>query len=430
MILKKYTGRHILFALAIILLAALIILPLVSYADGDDSSAVTESSPAAESSVPESSDKSESEDLFDIPPASGTLSRPDLQQTQKDIIDVGLSYGRTAVKQLTLSATGEGMLSYNGDVHKTLTFTWEDGVLYCGGVPCQKAYVRSAAPIALSNTGWSYEGIMILTPGKYGITLVNRLPLENYVKGVMSGEIGEDGSYESRKAFSVICRTLGFVARDHGEDFDICSKNCCQSYRGVYRRNELNDQAVDDTKGIVLTYDGVPCLVAYSSSHGYNSCSSFAAWLGVDFPYLRVVRYENEPLDYGGQWEVTYTYEQLSARLKYYTTTGKVKSVSVAETDPFGSTYVYRLQIVDTAGKVSEVMYGENIMAVLGVRCANFTIEQIPGGITIHGIGNGHGVGYSQRGGHQMGLEGYTWEQILAFYFPGTQTALCNNFLE
>lgn len=429
MILKKYTGRHILSAFATIALAALIIVPLVSYADGDDTSAVTESSPAAESSVSDNSDGSDIGDMFDIPPASGALSRPALQQTENDTVDVGLSYGRTALREITLSAT-DGMLYRNGDVHKELTFTWEDGVMYCGGVPCQKAYVRSSAPITLSDTGWSYEGTMILTSGEYGITLVNRVPLENYVKGVMSGEIGEDGSYESRKAFSVICRTLVFVARDHGEDFDLCSKNCCQSYRGTFHRNELNDKAVDETAGMVLTYDGVPCLVAYSSSHGYNSCSSFAAWVGADIPYLRVVRYENEPLDYGGQWEVTYTYEQLSARFKYYTTTGKVKSVSIAETDPYGSTYVYRLKIVDTAGAVSEVKYGGNIMAILGVRSANFTIEQVDGGITLHGIGNGHGVGYSQRGGHQMGVEGYTWEQILSFYFPGTQTALCNNFLK
>ncbi len=429
MVLKKYTGRHVLSALAILALAVLIILPLVSYADGDDSSAVTESSPAAEDSLPES-DALQSTDIFDIPPATGGLSRPALQQAQADTVDVGLSYGRGAFRQITLSATDTAMLSYGGDVHKELTFTWEDGIMYCGGVPCQKAYVRSAAPITLSNTGWSYEGIMILTSGEYGITLVNRVPLENYVKGVMSGEIGEDGSYESRKAFSVICRTLVFVARDHGEDFDLCSKNCCQSYRGMFHRNELNDKAVDETAGMVLTYNGAPCLVAYSSSHGYNSCSSFAAWVGADIPYLRVVRYENEPLDYGGQWEVTYTYEQLSARLKYYTTTGKVKSVSIAETDPYGSTYVYRLKVVDTAGEVSEVMYGGNIMAVLGIRCANFTIEHLPDGITIHGIGNGHGVGYSQRGGHQMGMEGYNWEQILSFYFPGTQVAECEGFLK
>lgn len=429
MILKKLTGRHILSALALIALAALIILPLVSFADGEDTPAESEASPAAEDSLPES-EADQNTDIFDIPPATGVLSRPALQQAEKDTVDVGLSYGRGAYRQLTFTAAEGSMLSHGGDVYKELTFTWEDGVMYCDGVPCQKAYVRSSAPITLSNTGWSYEGIMILTCSQYGITLVNRIPLENYVKGVMSGEIGEDGSYESRKAFSVICRTLVFVARDHGEEFDLCSKNCCQSYRGTFHRNELNDKAVDETAGTVLTYNGVPCLVAYSSSHGYNSCSSFAAWVGADIPYLRVVRYDNEPLDYGGQWEVTYTYEQLSARLKYYTTTGIVRSVSVAETDPYGSTYVYRLKVVDSAGKVSEVMYGGNIMAVLGVRCANFTIQQIPGGITIHGIGNGHGVGYSQRGGHQMGLEGYKWEQILSFYFPGTTLAPCGEFLK
>ena len=195
---------------------------------------------------------------------------------------------------------------------------------------------------------------MIITNTPRGIKVVNRVDTETYVKGVMSGEIGEDGSYESRKAFAVICRTLVFTAKDHGEDFDLCSKNCCQSYRGTYHRHELNDKAVDDTKGLVLTYEGEPCLVSYSSSHGYNSCSSYAAWVGADIPYLRVVRYENEPLDYGGRWEVTYTYEQLSNRLKHYTTTGKVASVTVGETDPFGSTYVYKLKVVDTAGNSEE----------------------------------------------------------------------------
>lgn len=425
--LKKTTGKQTGAILALLLLVALFVLPLVSYASGTESPA-EEDEPAVEEesvvTVPEQSYQ-ETEGAI-IPPAN--LSRPVISEAENDTIDVGLKYGSASLKKLTVTAQESDMLTYGGDVYKSLSCTWEDGVMYINGVPCQKAYIRSSSPITLSTTGWSYEGIIILTSGKRGITVVNRLPLETYVKGVMSAEIGADGSYESRKAFAVLCRTLVFTAKDHGEDFDLCNKNCCQSYRGTHHRDELNDKAVDDTAGMILTYNGKPCLVAYSSSHGYYSCSSYAAWVGADIPYLRVVRYENEPLDYGGEWTATYTYRELSKKLKKYTTTGSVASVSIAELDPYGGTYIYKLKVVDTAGNVDYITYGGNIMAALGVRSANFTIQNTSTGIKLIGIGNGHGVGYSQRGGHQMGKDGYTWEQILDFYFPGTALADCGEF--
>lgn len=427
MFVKSAAGKRAFVFFACLLLCASVAFSAVSCVEDDGTS-------QGESQQPEISQQEESEEKvyaeFEAPAPSlpVILQRPETETAKSRTVDVGLSYGNNALKKLELSATDGDMLVFGGNVYKNLSVIWENGVMYIDGRACNKACVRSAAPIALSSTGWSYEGEILLTCGKKGITVVNRVDIEAYVKGVMSAEIGADGSYESRKAFSVICRTLVYVAKDHGEDFDLCNRNCCQSYRGTYHRDATNDKAVDETKGMVLTYNGAPCLVAYSSSHGYNSCSSFAAWVGADIPYLRVVRYENEPLDYGGRWEVTYTYEQLSKRLKNYTVTGQVKSVSVAETDPYGSSYVYRLNITDTAGNVREIKFGGNIMNVLGVRCANFIIEKIAGGITIHGIGNGHGVGYSQRGGHQMGAEGYSFEDILYFYFPGTAISPCGGF--
>ena len=427
MFVKSAAGKRAFVFFACLLLCASVAFSAVSCVEDDGTS-------QGESQQPEISQQEESEENVyaefeaPAPPLPVILQRPETETAKSRTVDVGLSYGNNALKKLELSATDGDMLVFGGNVYKNLSVIWENGVMYIDGQACNKACIRSAAPIALSSTGWSYEGEILLTCGRKGITVVNRVDIEAYVKGVMSAEIGADGSYESRKAFSVICRTLVYVAKDHGEDFDLCNRNCCQSYRGTHHRDETNDKAVDETKGMVLTYNGAPCLVAYSSSHGYNSCSSFAAWVGADIPYLRVVRYENEPLDYGGRWEVTYTYEQLSKRLKNYTVTGQVKSVSVAETDPYGSSYVYRLNITDTAGNVREIKFGGNIMNVLGVRCANFTIEKIAGGITIHGIGNGHGVGYSQRGGHQMGAEGYSFEDILYFYFPGTAISPCGGF--
>ncbi len=427
MLTKLTAGKQIAVLLALLILFASLPVSLASCGDeGGESFGEDDLSQLQDSSSGESEEQTYAD--FSEPALPVILHRPETETVQDRLIDVGLSYGRDAYRSLELTASEGDMLLYGGDVYKTLSVKWENGIMYVDGQVCQKACVRSGSEITLSSTGWAYEGTILLTCGRYGITVVNRVDIETYVKGVLSAEIGADGSYESRKAFAVICRTLVFVAKDHGEEFDLCCFNCCQSYRGTHHRDETNDKAVDDTKGMVLTYNGVPCLVAYSSSHGYNSCSSFAAWVGADIPYLRVVRYENEPLDYGGRWEVTYTYEQLSKRLKAYTTTGSVAAVTIAETDPYGGTYVYRLNIVDTAGKVSEIKFGGNIMAVLGVRCANFTIEPVPGGITIHGIGNGHGVGYSQRGGHQMGVEGHSWQSILAFYFPGTVIMPCTDF--
>lgn len=79
------------------------------------------------------------------------------------------------------------------------------------------------------------------------------------------------------------------------------------------------------------------------------------------------------------------------------------------------------LRITDSGDNVYDLYYASSIASSLGVRSGNFTIEYTDTGVILHGKGNGHGVGYSQVGGNAMGCDGYSFDEILAFYYPGTE---------
>lgn len=411
--MKKY-----LYAAASLIIAASMLIVPVVYADRGETASEPEVSEEQSSAGEEEADPDSDCIIAGSP---GGSSKPVIPAVKETVVDVGLCYGKSAPREITLSAPEGSMLYFDGSVYRTLSFTLRDGKLVCGGREYYGATVRSTGTTVLSATGYEYDGKFILSCGEQGITVVNRVTLEEYVKGVMSPEIGTKCSYESRKAFAIIARTLVFSKTGH-RGFDVCATSDCQVYNGRHDADAENDRAVDETAGLILTYMDKPCLACYGSSQGQWSCSSAAAWVGSDIPYLRCVYYENEPYTtYGGEWDAARSWTQLSERLGKYTVTGTVTDIAVAERDPHGGSYAYVLRITDSGDNVYDLYYASSIASSLGVRSGNFTIEYTDTGVILHGKGNGHGVGYSQVGGNAMGCDGYSFDEILAFYYPGTE---------
>jgi peptidoglycan hydrolase-like amidase len=107
---------------------------------------------------------------------------------------------------------------------------------------------------------------------RHTLTIVNELPLEEYLRGVVPNELNPTtfGQIEALKAQAVAART--YVQRNLGqsrnEGYDICATDACQVYFGALTEDPLANQAVLDTRGIVATYDGKPINALYSSTCG------------------------------------------------------------------------------------------------------------------------------------------------------------------
>jgi peptidoglycan hydrolase-like amidase len=129
----------------------------------------------------------------------------------------------------------------------------------------------AGAPLEIENR--AYRGALeAIGNARHTVTIVNELPLEEYLRGVVPNELSPAafGQIEALKAQAVAART--YIQRNLGqykdEGYDVCATDTCQVYLGARTEDPLATQAVLDTRGIVATYDGKPINALYSSTCG------------------------------------------------------------------------------------------------------------------------------------------------------------------
>ncbi len=163
------------------------------------------------------------------------------------------------------------------------------------------------------------------------LSVTNVLDLETYVKGVVPYEMNNAWPLEALKAQAICARTYAMIhiLDSNHSTFDLCNTTCCQVYHGVgtstssYQANSLTDQAVEETSGEFLWYDGELAETYYSSSHGGGSENIENIWSGGDLdetPYLCGVidPYESliSDLNSYSSWTRTYTSSEIMTKLQ------------------------------------------------------------------------------------------------------------------
>ncbi|HEY8148392.1 MAG TPA: SpoIID/LytB domain-containing protein [Vicinamibacteria bacterium] len=150
--------------------------------------------------------------------------------------------------------------------------------------------VPSRSEETLSADGLTYRGVMEVRPGEAGLTVVNVVNLEDYLKGVVPNELSPDAfpQLEALKAQAVAART--YVLRNRGgyaaHGYDICATPSCQVYRGKSTEKALSTQAVDDTRGMIASYQGALINALYTSTCGGHTETGANIFEGEDVPYL------------------------------------------------------------------------------------------------------------------------------------------------
>jgi stage II sporulation protein D len=150
--------------------------------------------------------------------------------------------------------------------------------------------VPSRSEETLSADGLTYRGVLEVRPGEAGLTVVNVVNLEDYLKGVVPNELSPDAfpQLEALKAQAVAART--YVLRNRGgyaaHGYDICATPSCQVYRGKSTEKAMSTQAVDDTRGMIASYQGALINALYTSTCGGHTETGANIFEGEDVPYL------------------------------------------------------------------------------------------------------------------------------------------------
>ena len=312
-----------------------------------------------------------------------------------------------------------------------------------------------------------YGGTLRVQPNTYGTyTLVNSVPIETYLRGVVPHEIGAGAPVPAIQAQAVLARTYALrnLRRFEIDDYELCADTQCQVYRGLTGTATVTDQAITATQGQVLTYQNELVDALYSSTTGGITAAFSDVWDGPDRPYLRPVvdsvhglwdinQYPlnseeafrrfialNEGFNEVGwslfRWRNEGELNEITADLKGYLGRrqhplagfSQVKSLRVAERANSG-----RVQLVEVETDIGtvELRKDEIVRVLRPPRSLLFYIEPIrsagaegaPAQLTGYrfvGGGWGHAVGLSQAGSYRLGNLGWAYSRILQFYYPGT----------
>ena len=262
------------------------------------------------------------------------------------------------------------------------------------------------------------------------LTFVNKVPLEDYLPGVLPAEIPAQAHVEALRAQAIAARTytLSNLGKHRGEGFDLCDTSHCQVYVGAGEESPRCTAAVRDTDGLIVTWEGKPIHAVYHDTCGGRTAANETAWQGSQpLPYLRPVVDAENGVAWCGRspravWTRRISQAELGSALARCGVQGPVTGIEPAEGDENGRPKQY---LVRTANGDSVIIAGvlrATVNSALGwdtMPSADF--EAAPNGdsIVFAGRGNGHGVGLCQWGANEMAKAGRTAEEILKHYYQG-----------
>jgi stage II sporulation protein D len=338
----------------------------------------------------------------------------------------------------------------------------------------------------------TFQGDLLLQLREDGaIAIINEIPLEDYLESVISSEMNPASPTEFLKAHAVLSRswllaslgrrekvketsisagetTEGKVIRWYDREdhdlFDVCADDHCQRYQGITKiASKEAGEAVQETRGRVLTYQGDICDARYSKCCGGLTEEFNTAWEDKRVPYLasisdtsvshQPIRTEEEarrwilsaPQAYCNtkekalldkilpevdretktffRWAVNYGREELEKILREKSgfNLGTLQDIVPLHRGPSGR--ISRLRIV---GSKKSMVVGKELeirrwLSSSHLYSSAFVVTFEAGRVILHGAGWGHGVGLCQMGAAVMATQGFSAEAILKHYFQGVE---------
>ena len=289
----------------------------------------------------------------------------------------------------------------------------------------EKLFPREAAPNPTEPPAAVDTIPMLLTDG----TVVH-MDMNQYLVGVLLGEMPADFDLQALKAQAVVARTYASKRHKDGSkhpDSAVCTQpSCCQAYLpvekylldgGTSHSVEKVRRAVTETAGQVLVYDGKLIDATYFSCSGGRTEDALAVW-GTDVPYLQAVDSPGEEQATHYRDTAQFTAEEFKELLELKTEDPPSRWFGqVIYTDGGG---------VDSVEITGKVFKGTQLRTLLGLRSTAFTMTGIGNSVHITTRGFGHRVGMSQYGAEAMAVRGNTYKEILAHYYTGTEIVTRN----
>ncbi|HSF67336.1 MAG TPA: SpoIID/LytB domain-containing protein [Nitrospiraceae bacterium] len=305
-------------------------------------------------------------------------------------------------EQVTLQAGEQGL---------TLTFP-------------RTAWKLNGAAMSSGDSGMviSVNGLVHLVRKGKGFLVINRVDVEEYVKGVVPAEVSSTWHPEMLKAQAVAARTYALYQQmlSATREYDVAATVQDQVYRGKQGVDPLILRAVEDTRGLVVTYQDAPIYAAFSSTAAGLTEDAMNVW-SKDYPYLKGVECPFDLMSPYYQWKSSFKMDTLEQNLRQQGfPVGKIATITPVSFSRGGR--VAKLRVLHSGGEL--VLRGEELRKAVGytiIPSTQFAIELIGRDVVLSGFGAGHAVGMCQWGAKELAELGYPFSTILRYYYPGTE---------
>ena len=356
----------------------------------------------------------------------------------------------------------EGGILWNGNQYRELTFTPSSSdasfSLFDVTIGAKFHWERKETQV--------FQGTLRLVVESDKIVAINELPVEQYLASVISSEMKATAGLELLKAHAVISRSwllaqiqrreenkqqkdgfFSFIKKDDElirwydrEDhtlFDVCADDHCQRYQGITKQtSKAVEQALKATCGEILCYGDEICDARFSKCCGGVTEEFQYCWENIPKPYLVSVKdpycntndkgvlsqvlndYDLETNDFY-RWTVEYTTEELTKLVNERLKDDFGEVVDLVPLERGKSGRIWKLKIVGTKksftiGKELEI---RRTLSNTHLYSSAFEVEKTAKGLRLKGKGWGHGVGLCQIGAAVMGQQGFSYTDILMFYY-------------
>jgi stage II sporulation protein D len=270
--------------------------------------------------------------------------------------------------------------------------------------------------------GRTYRGTFASVRLPDGATgLVNTVPLDAYLYGVLGKEISPSWPHASQQAQAIASRTYALLKLRPDRPYDVVAAESDQHYGGIEGESVECRAAIDATAAQIVTYGNLPARVAYSSCCGGRTANAADVWKTPQ-PYLTSVvdPYCSDAPNF--DWTVDIGSDDITNAFRARFDIGDLRDVRVEmpapDARPTDVTFVGSSSTFDATPAEVRNAIGPAVVRSTYIRSAS--VGRSGGVVTISGTGRGHGVGLCQWGCRGLGLAGASAAAIVAFYFPGT----------
>ena len=270
--------------------------------------------------------------------------------------------------------------------------------------------------------GKKYFGGVRVNKNRGALTVINLIPVEEYLRGVVPEEMSISFQPEALKAQAVAARsfTLKNVGRHKADGYDLCDNTHCQTYEGLSSVSPTTDKAVLETRGEILYFNGAAAMTNFHTDSGGMTESSENVW-GTKFAYLQPVEELNKQTQ---EWTVKLTNTDFSERMG--AAFGSLQSITLSNLiigrSAADRTQSGRVKFALVAGSKKTVkMTGNEMRSKFSLPSTLFNVKVQSGEVIFEGFGRGHGVGMSQYGANSYAQAGWTYDKILKHYYKGTE---------